>query len=182
MSRSFMLAPLLNLLIVAGLTVAQQEQKPPPAPKPGPEHAHLKTIEGTWDTLMTMPDGKKSKGQAIYKMECGGLWLTSEFKGEFEGADFQGRGLDGYDPAKKKYVSVWVDSMTTVPMFMEGTRDESTKTVTQTGESPGPDGKPMKMKGVSKEIDNDYMTFELYVTGPDGKEAKMMTIAYTRRK
>lgn len=158
------------------------QQSPPPAPKPGPEHAQLKTLEGTWDTVMTVADGKKSKGVAIYKMECGGFWLTSDYKGDFEGAPFQGKGLDGYDPAKKKYVGVWVDSMLTVPMIMEGTRDESTKTTTMTGEAPGPDGKPMKMKGVTKETDNNHMTFDMYMTGPDGKETKGFTIEYTRRK
>jgi len=159
-----------------------QEQKQPPAPKPGPEHAQLKALEGTWDTVMTTADGKKSKGVAVYKVECGGLWLTSDFQGEFEGAPFQGKGLDSYDPAKKKYVSVWVDSMLTVPLVMEGTRDESTKTTMMTGEAPGPDGKLMKMKGVTKDIDKNRMTFEMYMPGPDGKEVKGFTIDYTRRK
>jgi uncharacterized protein DUF1579 len=161
---------------------AQQEQQHPPAPKPGPEHAEMKKLEGTWDTVTTMADGKTSKGEATYKMECGGLWLTSDFKGDFQGAAFQGKGMDSYDPAKKKYVAVWVDSMMTAPLIMEGTHDKSTKTTTMSGEAPGPDGKPMKMKGVTKFTDDDHMTFEMYMPGPDGKEAKMMTIVYTRRK
>ena len=46
----------------------------------------------------------------------------------------------------------------------------------------GPDGKPMKMKMVTKTIDDDHETFEMYMIGPDGKEMKGMTIEYTRRK
>jgi uncharacterized protein DUF1579 len=182
MSRTTKFAVCVAILLATRIAASQQEQKQPEPPKPGPEHARLKTLEGTWDALTTTSDGKKSKAEASYKMECGGLWLTSDFKGEFEGAPFQGKGMDTYDAAKKKYVGIWVDSMMTAPLIMEGTHDESSKTTTMTGECPGPDGKPMKMKGISKEIDNDHMTFEMYMVGPDGKEAKMMTIAYERRK
>jgi hypothetical protein len=183
MSRVVTLAQCLLVALLAGVATAQQSQQQQPAPpKPGSEHLHLKKLEGNWDCLVTSMDGKKTKGEASYKMECGGLWLVSDFKGEYDGAPFQGKGMDTYDPAKKKYVSVWVDSMMTTPLIMEGTRDESTKTSVMTGECPGPDGKPMKMKGVTKETDNDHMTFEMYMTGADGKETKAMTIAYTRRK
>jgi hypothetical protein len=182
MFRFIAIAQCLLVVLTAGVAMAQQAQQQPPMPKPGPEHMDLKKLEGSWDCVVTSMDGKKTKGEASYKMECGGLWLVSDFKGEFDGAPFQGKGMDTYDAAKKKYVSVWVDSMMTTPLIMEGTRDESTKTSVMTGECPGPDGKPMKMKGVTKETDNDHMTFEMYMIGPDGKEAKAMTIAYTRRK
>jgi hypothetical protein len=189
MTRFNSLAACLSL--VAGLCVysaeciaqeKKKEQQQPPAPQPGPEHSHLAAQAGTWDCVVTGADGKKSKAVSTSRMECGGLWLVSDFKGDMDGKPFQGRGLDSYDPAKKKYVGVWVDSMVTTPLFFEGTRDAATKTTTSTCECPGPDGKPMKMRAVSKEIDNDHATFEMYMTGPDGKEAKMMTIDYTRRK
>jgi hypothetical protein len=185
MSRKVILALAAWLTVGVKFALAQQQPTPaqmPPVAKPGAEHAILKQIEGTWDAVVTGADGKKSKAEAVYKMECGGLWLTSDFKGQMDGQPFQGKGLDTYDPAKKKYTSVWVDSMSTAPMIFEGTRDESTKTTTQTGESPGPDGKPMKFKGVSKENDDDHMTFSMYSIGSDGKETKLMTIDYARRK
>src|SRR5262245_31986969 len=47
-------------------------------PKPGPEHEILKKLVGEWDT--TVRFGKdESKGTATYKLECGGLWLVSNF-------------------------------------------------------------------------------------------------------
>src|SRR5438445_4499973 len=157
------------LTIAALIATGRSQDAPPPSPKPGPEHMHLKSMEGAWDAIVTThQDGKKAKAEATYKMECGGLWLVSDFQGEFEGAKFQGKGLDGYDPAKKKYVGVWVDSMITSPMLIEGTYDASTKTTTQTGEAPGPDGKPMKMKLVTKMPDNNHQTFEMYMIGADG--------------
>ena len=151
------------------------------APTPGPEHEALKKLEGTWNAKLKMGDNE-SAGTMTYKMECGGLWLTSDFRGEFDGQKFQGRGVDGYDPEKKKYVSVWVDSMSTRPMLLEGTYDKEKKTMTMTGEAPGPDGKLAKHKMVTQMPDDDHQTFTMYIIDPEGKENKAMTIEYTRKK
>ena len=111
---------------------AVQAQEPP---KPGPEHEVLKKMEGTWDATMKF-GGMESKGTSTYKMDLGGLWLVSTFEGDFGGMKFSGRGLDSYDTAKKKYVGVWVDSMSTSPMMMEGDYDAAKKTLTMTGRAP----------------------------------------------
>jgi hypothetical protein len=180
MTRSLPLTAAICLALAASVVLGQDQ--PFPTPKPGPEHARLKKMEGTWDATMTTPDGKKSKGVMTYKMECGDLWLTSDYQGEHEGKPFQGKGLDSYDPAAKKYVGIWIDNMITSPINIVGTYDEKTKTSTSTGECHGPDGKPMKFKFVTKTIDNDHETFEMFMVGPDGKEMKGATIDYTRRK
>jgi len=150
-------------------------------PTPGPEHEILKKVEGTWNVKVKMGDNE-SAGTMTFKMECGGLWLMSDFHSEFGDQKFQGRGMDGYDPEKKKYVSVWVDSMSTRPMFLEGSYDKDKKTMTMTGEAPGPDGKLAKHKGVTHTPDDDHMTFTMYIVDSDGKENKVMTIEYTRKK
>ena len=124
----------------------------------------------------------ESAATATYKMVCGGMWLMSDFQGSFGDQKFSGRGLDGYDPEKKKYVSVWVDSMSTRPMFLEGTHDKEKKTTTMTGEAPGPDGKLAKHKMVTHTPDDDHQTFTMYIIDADGKENKIMTIEYTRKK
>ena len=81
--------------------------------------------------------GKESKGTVTYKMELGGLWLAGAMESELFGQKFTGKSLDTYDPAKKKYVGVWVDSMSTAPVTMEGTYDKEKKTLTMAGEGPG---------------------------------------------
>src|SRR5262249_30723965 len=111
-------------------------------PKPGPEHERLKKLEGAWDATIKVGD-QQSKGTMTYKMELGGLWLVSEFPGDFMGMKFQGKGMDGYDPLKKKYVSVWVDSMSNSPLISEGTLDKDGKVLTMSGEGLGMDGKPV---------------------------------------
>jgi hypothetical protein len=152
------------------------------AATPGPEHKMLKELEGTWDATIKTEGGPSSKGVAVYKMECGDLWLVSDFNGSFGEMKFQGRGLDGYDPEKKKFIAVWIDSMTASPMIFEGTYDAKTKTQTMLGEGKGPDGKPAKYKNVTTTPDKDHQTFKMYLIGPDGKDNLMMTIDYTRRK
>jgi hypothetical protein len=164
------------LALVAGTAPAVSAQQEPA--KPGPEHGVLKALVGTWDTTMKTPAGE-SKGTTTYKMELGGLWLGSALEIDLAGTKFQGKGMDTYDAAKKKYVSVWFDSMTTTPMMMEGAYDKGTKTMTLTGDGPGPDGKPTKWKSVSKMTDDDTMNFSMYAG--DGKEP-MFTITYKRKK
>jgi hypothetical protein len=151
-------------------------------PKPGPEHERLKQLEGTWDVVMKVGDAE-TKGQVIYKMELGGLWLVADFQGEFApGQKFTGKGLDGYDAGKKKYVSVWVDSMSNSPIVSQGTYDKDGKVLTMTGEGPGPDGKPVKYKMTTEHRDKDNLFFTMVGAGPDGKEGPLFTIAYKRRK
>ncbi|HZN33846.1 MAG TPA: DUF1579 domain-containing protein [Pirellulaceae bacterium] len=178
MTRTFSLA-----LILVLFTAAAIAQEQPPTPKPGPEHALLKKLEGTWDAVMKMAEvPAPMKGVATYKMELDGMWLTSEFKMDDPAMKFTGRGLDGFDQNKKKYVGIWVDSMSSAPMVMEGTFDERTKTSTMLGEGPGPDGKPQKYKIVTKHVDDDHQNFEMFMVGADGKESSAFTIAYTRKK
>jgi hypothetical protein len=167
----------LSLALVVGSSVALGQT---PA-TPGPEHAELKHMEGEWIATIKTPGGD-SKGTSTFRMECGGLWLVSDFNADFGGQKFQGRGFDGYDPEKKKYVSVWVDSMSARPMLFEGERDKEKKSLTMVAEGPGPDGKPTKFKSVSQRIDADHEVFKMYIVGPDGKDMEMMTIEYARKK
>jgi hypothetical protein len=151
------------------------------SPTPGPEHQALKKMEGTWSAKVKMGD-EESAGTQTSKLELGGLWLVSQFKGEFGGEKFEGRGMDGYDPGKGKYVSVWVDSMSTKPMLLEGTYDKEKKTLTMIGEAPGPGGEMAKHKLVTHMPDDDHHKLTMYIIGADGEEIQIMTIDYTRKK
>ena len=98
------------------------------------------------------------------------------------GQEFQGRGLDGYDLDKKKFVSVWVDSMSTAPTFFEGDYDAATKTLTQTAQGKGPGRHDRRSsRRSSKTRDKDHHTFQMFIAGSDGKESLMMTIEYSPR-
>ena len=167
------------VLVMAAVAARLTGQQPQP-PKPGPELDHCKQLEGTWDATMKFM-GAESKGTMIWKMDLGGLWLLEHFKGDFGGMPFEGRGATTYDPAKKKYVNVWIDSMTTSPMISEGTFNPDKKTMSMTGTMTGPDGKSMKHIMTSQMIDNNNILFTMRTPDASGKEEEMFTITYKRR-
>ncbi|HVS10466.1 MAG TPA: DUF1579 domain-containing protein, partial [Planctomycetota bacterium] len=165
-----------------------QDKKPDPAGGPpmdmpatqaGPEHALLKKMAGTWDTTVKFmipgmpPD--ISKGSETSRM-LGDLWLVSDFEGTAMGGPFKGHGIMGYDPAKKKYVGVWVDTMTSHPQLSEGTYDAGTRTMTMTAK--GMDmatGQPVDQRHVSRFIDDDTAVFEMF---QGGAKEPILTIEY----
>src|SRR5262245_36501725 len=149
-------------------------------PAPGPEHEALKEMVGTWDATINF-GGQESKGTMVYKMDLGNLWLIANFEGDFFGQKFQGKGADSYDAIKQKYVGVWIDSMTTIPMIMEGTYDKEKRTMTMAGEGRGMDGKPVRTKSVTQMKDKDTMVFTMSHVDTDGKDQQMMTITYKRK-
>jgi len=146
--------------------------------KPGPEHEVFKKMIGTWDATMNM-GGMESKGVSTYKMDLGGLWLASTFEGTMNGDKFYGRGFDSYDADKKKYVGVWMDSMSASPMILEGTYDKAKKTMTMAGEGPGVDGPKTKYRMTTVMPDDNTMNFTMWMG--DAQEPSF-TIKYTKRK
>jgi hypothetical protein len=154
---------------------------PAMAQGPGPQQLKLKELEGNWEVTIKNPDGSSSVGEAVYKMECGDMWLTSDMKIELMGMPFQGKGIDGYNPLSKKYLSVWVDPMSPAPMMFEGDFDSSGKVLTMTSDAVGPDQQPAKWRSVTTYHDKDHHTFVMYLTGGDGKEQEMMTAEYRRK-
>ena len=102
--RKFLMT-IIPLSLLAVTPIAAQ-----PEVKPGPEHAFLKEGEGTWDAI-AKSQGKESKGLLEVKMVVNGLWMVEVYKGEAAGTAFEGRGATSYDAASKKFVNVWIDSM-----------------------------------------------------------------------
>jgi Protein of unknown function (DUF1579) len=172
--RKFLTSILALALFIAAPIVAQQ-----PEIKPGPEHMKLKEAEGTWDATIKGKDGD-SKGTLMCKVDLNGLWLLEHFTADLGGTKFEGRGATSYDPAKKKYVNVWIDTMSTSPMVTEGNFDAATKTMTMVGNMPTPDGKNMKctLTTVAKDSNTKHFTLKGVM---DGKEFEMVNITYKRR-
>ncbi|MFO0938588.1 MAG: DUF1579 domain-containing protein [Gemmataceae bacterium] len=159
--------------VVLGFSAFAQD-----AVKPGPEHELLKKHVGTWTTTMSA-GGMDAKGSVTFKMELGGLWLIGDMQSELFGMKFNGKSMDSYDQAKKKYVSVWADSMSTGPVITEGTYNPEKKTLTMTGEGPGMDGKTSKYKSVTEFKDDDTFIMTMYMG--DTKEASFV-VTYKRKK
>ena len=170
--RSMILAAV--CLFIGPLSCPLQAQEPQ---SPGAEHKELAELTGTWDATMKMADGAEVKGESIFKVTCGGMWLESDFHADFGGLKFHGKGLDGYDATKKQYVAIWVDSMSGTPMIMHGTKEG--KVTTMVGEGTGPQG-IAKYKSITTNESADRMSFKMMMLDGE-KEQEVMTITYTRR-
>lgn len=161
--------------------------------KVGDNHKLLAELAGNWTYTVKMwmdPAGKpqESKGTSTRKAIMDGRYFIAEHTGKFQmpGADgkmkdmnFKGMAIEGYDNAKKKFVSSWVDNMSTMIMNSEGTYDAATKTFTYNAECEMMPGKMTKIREVIKVVDKDHHTFEWY-DNSQGPEAKTMEISYTR--
>ena len=164
--------------------------------KPGENHKLLAEMAGSWSYTMKMmmdPTTSKpseSKGTATRKAIFDGRYFTFDVSGKFQmpGKDgkpvdmnFKGKATEGYDNVKKKFISSWIDNMSTMMMNSEGTYDADTKTFTYNAQCEMMPGMPVKMREVIKVVDKDHHTFEMYEDRGAG-ETKTMEINYTRKK
>jgi hypothetical protein len=154
---------------------------------PGEAHKVLEPLAGKWTYTSKMwmtPDSpiEESTGTSQDDMIYGGRFLMMVVKGTMMGKPFEGLGFTGYDNIKKEYVSVWLDGMATGLMTSSGQYDAATKTFTETGVNSCPltGEKDRKGRTVTTLVDNDHKTYTAYSVGPDGKENKLMEIAFTR--
>lgn len=151
-------------------------------------HAFFKNFVGEWDIQTTawMQPGAEAvttKNSAKAELILGGRFLKTKFKGTMFGQPFEGLQIMGYDNSQKKYISFWIDNSSTGFFLLSGTRDESGKVLTDTGEWPDPlTGEIIKTRAVTKLTSKDEFIYELYMTGPDGKEFRSMENRYKRKK
>ena len=148
-------------------------------PKPGPEHALLQSLCGDWDAVVHVR-GQTAKATMTTRAQ-GGFFTVDDYTGDYMGQPFQNHGINGYDPNKKQFFSVWTDSWLPVPMFLWGTYDEQKKQLTMSGEGCGMDGKPRKASVTKTWKDADHWEFMLTDPSP-GKSGMSVRIEYSRRK
>ncbi|QSX78813.1 DUF1579 domain-containing protein [Agrilutibacter solisilvae] len=159
------------------------------ASTPGEPHQRLaQQFAGTWNTRQSMwmePSAAPSieTGTAVNTAIYGGRQLRMDYKGAFMGQPYEGLGFSGYDNIKGKYVSSWMDNMSTSVFLAEGDYDPATRTYTYRGQMPDPmkPGIVVPVRNVVRVVDKDHHVFEMHETR-DGKEVKTMQIEYTRAK
>jgi len=155
---------------------------------PGPEHTLLEPLAGTWRAeckLWTDPNqpAQVSEGTLVRKPVMGGRFIQEEFTGKMMDKPFQGTGQIGYDRAKQKYVTSWIDSMDTALHVSYGTYEPSTKTWTFTSEDKCPiTGLPVKMRDTLRIISPNEEHMEMFKQLGQEKEMKTMEIRLTRKQ
>jgi hypothetical protein len=158
------------------------------AATPGDAHKKLEPLVGTFDTSVRMwMDPSKppedSAGTTVNSWVLGNRYVEQKYEGTFMGEPFSGIGFTGYDNVQKKYVGVWMDTLSTGMMESTGTADPSGKSFTMKSTMWDPaTGKPNTVDTKMAVTDNDHFTFEMWAKAPDGKKMKMMEIKYTRKK
>lgn len=153
----------------------------------GPNHRNLDPLAGAWTCgVKFYPEpgapSLESTAKATLSWIFGGRFLKLEYQGDWAGQPFEGIGLLGYDNAKKKYTSMWVDSCSTAIMTELGTYDSGAKTFTWTGTMDCPlNNKPCQVRSTYRIIDNSKFVFEMWGEDESGKMKKDMEITYTRQ-
>jgi len=153
----------------------------------GPMHKWLASFTGTWEADVigymdpTKPD--TSKLVQTYSMILNGLYQEAKLTGKMMGMPFEGRSINGFDNAKKKFQTTWMDSFSSGFTYMTGDYDSTSKTLNLKGTQSNPStGKDMGIREVMKIIDNDTYTLTMYGDAPGGKEIKFMEGTFKRKK
>ena len=165
------------------------------AAQPGENHKQLAGMAGEWTYTVKwwmnpQAPPSESTGTTISKLAMGGRYLISNHTGKMSmpGPDgkmmdleFQGMAIEGYDNAKKKFVSSWIDNMGTGIENSEGTYDAATKTLTYVGTFEPIPGTVTKIRQVVKCTDENHHLLEMF-EDRGGTLVKTMEINYTRKK
>jgi hypothetical protein len=154
---------------------------------PGEPHKMLASLEGSWTTKTRgwmEPDKPPtdSTGTCEQKMLLGGRYLQQEYTGDMMGEPFTGINIIGYDNHTKKYVSTWIDSMSTGIYCFEGTVSSDGKTITQENSYDDPVRGPMIWRSISRFVDDNTLEYEMYMIPKSGKEEKMMEMTVSRKR
>lgn len=154
---------------------------------PGPQHALLMSLAGTYDVAMTNymapgAPGEAMTATAVFAPSMDGRLITEDFQADFQGMPFQGRLVMGYDNVTRRWWNLWNDNMSTGYMLAHGayTTDDAIATGGLVRDLITPQGRPTR--SVLAGIGSDHVQFTMWDTGPDGHEYVVMEGAYTRRK
>ncbi|MCP4220209.1 MAG: DUF1579 domain-containing protein [bacterium] len=157
---------------------------------PGEHHKALQYFAGKWkvDSKFWMQAGappQASKYVAVQELILGGRYLVATIKGTSMGMPFEGRSTMAYDNFKKEFVSTWIDNFGTGLLTATAKPGKNNKEMVMASDYTCPiSGQPLTMRTVTKIIDDNKYTFEMYekggMTGP--KERKTMEMVYVRQK
>ncbi len=154
---------------------------------PGEPHKLLAKLEGSWTTRTRgwmEPDKPPvdSTGTCEQKLVLDGHYLQQLYSGDMMGLPFTGINLLGYNNHTGKYVSVWLDSMSTAIYYFEGTASADGRTIMQKCSYDDPVRGPSVWRSVTRIKDDNTLEFEMFITPTGGKEEKMMEMTVARKE
>lgn len=176
----------LSALLVGGVAFAALLPALPFQEPMQPVEQHRKVLAGVGDwegsVFMTVPGMDEPMEMPCVESikAVGNFWTTSEFTGDFGGAEFTGVSQMGYDPKKKKYVGTWIDNQHPYMAMMEGDWDAKKNAIVMHYDMfDTMSGSFLKMRNETVHADGKYvMTF---FTLSDEGESEMMRIEMTKK-
>jgi len=152
---------------------------------PGPEHARLTAMSGTWDvemTLWTQPGraGLAAKGTSTIRPLFDGLFIEEKIEGTLNGTSFTTLAWTGYNPGTRQYEATRISSTTPVRIAESGAwidqdrRFELKGTYMLAGET-------WTQRTVIEPTSTDAMVATSYLSFGAVPEWKAVEIKYSRR-
>ena len=152
---------------------------------PGPEHARLTAMAGTWDVDMTFrfrPDGPPVavKATSTIRPLLGGLFIEEAIEGTLNGTPFTTLAWTGFNTSTRQYEATRIASTNTSRIAEAGTYDERTKQFELKADYPLA-GDTWHQRTVIQQLSPDAMTATSYLSFGNVPEWKAVEIKYSRK-
>lgn len=157
--------------------------------KPGPAHARLKELLGSYEMTMrmSMEPGKppvETKGSSEFTWLVEGKWLQQKSSIQMFGRKVETTSILGYDNFKERYVSVTCDSLQTTLNGASGHFDKSGDNLILWGtiDEPMTPEQDKTVRYVYRGFGQDKWTFEVHDMMIGETDTKVLEFEYARKK
>jgi hypothetical protein len=152
---------------------------------PGPEHARLIAMAGTWNVDMTFrfrPDGPPVtvKATSTIRPLLGGLFIEEAIEGTLNGTPFTTLAWTGFNTSTRHYEATRIATTNTARIAETGTYDEQTKQFELKADYPLA-GDTWHQRTVIQQSSPDAMTATSYLSFGNVPEWKAVEITYSRK-
>jgi len=155
---------------------------------PGPYHKLLDPLVGRWKAEVRIwekpgTEPMITSGTSTHTWIFGGRYLKMEFTAQYLGQSFIGLGFMGFDNVGRRYVSFWLDNMSTWIMYSIGTVSQDGKTFILSGSYKDPvSGNLRHQRDETKVEGPDRIVSRSYEILSGAKEFLSEETVYTRAK
>jgi len=154
--------------------------------QPGPEHARLTAMAGTWDVDLTfwLQPGRPpvtTKGTSTIRSILGGLFIEEKIDGTLSGAPFTTMSWTGFNTSTHQYEATRIASTNSIRIAEAGTYDEKTKQFDLNAAYPMA-GDTWRQRTVIHIESADAMTATSYLSFGTVPEWKAVEMRYTRKQ
>jgi hypothetical protein len=178
--RAFLTAAVVALSAVSAIAAATTANA-----GPGPEHARLTAMCGTWDVEMTFwfrpgGPGVLTRSTSTIRPLFDGLFVEEKIEGVLNGAPFTTLAWTGFNTDTHQYEATRIASTNTIRIAETGGYDEKTRQFELKADYPFA-GDTWHQRTVIQQMSADAMIATSYLSFGTVPEWKGVEIKYTRR-